>query len=420
MMKKRFYIGLCLLGLAALACARLTSLFGASDGAIKLSVPDAANVRSGPGTLYPRLGQVQPGEVIEATGKTESGDWLQIRYPDAPDGKAWIFAALTDYDQSNHSLPVIMDLPPTPTFAPEYSTGDKDINTNIAVWPDGKYFAVSSNHNVVIYSTDTLEVIRELEQNGKGASSVEWSPDGKKLAVGWHDRDWSVSQLVVYDAANWQKLIDIKLPNTWRILTLRWSPDGRYLAAGCDLRVFIFDVAQKKIIEDQTEFAASVKSVAWSPDGTRLIAGSDLAYGVRMWRLGEKRSAIRLFTRDASSAAAVDWSPDGKEIASAHSNGVFVLWDEYSKKPKHIIEAHTAALALAYSPDGKRLATGGGAVKIWDVKSLALLLEIPTRDNVLVERLAWLPDGDKILALYSDSQFELWDAAEGKLLGGGR
>lgn len=419
-MKKHFYIVLCLLGLAALGCAKLTSLFGISDGAVKLTVPDATNVRSGPSTLYPRLGQVQPGETIEAIGRTESGDWLQIRYPDAPDGKAWIFSALTNYDQSNHLLPVIVDLPPTPTFAPESSTGDEEINTNLAVKPDGQYFAVSSSRGVTIYSTGTLEIYKELDQNGKGASSVEWSPDGEKLAVGWQNDDWSVSQLVVYDAGSWQKLTGVKLQNTLRILTLRWSPDGRYLAAGCDLRAFVFDVAQKKIIEEQNEFAASVKSLAWSPDGTRLIAGSDLAYGVRMWRLGEKRSAIRLFTRDASSAAAVAWSPDGKEIASAHSNGVFVLWDEDSKKPKHIVEAHTAVLTLAYSPDGKRLATGGGAVRIWDVKSLALLWEIPAHDNVLVERLAWLPGGDKILALFSDGQFELWNAAEGKLLGGGR
>ncbi len=419
-MSKRIYMVLCLLGLAALGCARLTSLFGISDGAVKLTVPDATNVRSGPSTLYPRLGQVQPGETIEAIGRTESGDWLQIRYPDAPDGKAWIFSALTDYDLSKRPLPVIMELPATPTFAPESSTGEDEINTNLAVKPDGQYFAVSSSQGVTIYSTGTLEIYKELKQSGKGASSVEWSPDGEKLAVGWQNNDWSVAQLVVYNAANWQSLAEMYLQNTLRILTLRWSPDGRYLAAGCDLQVFVFDVAKKEIIEEQSEFAASVKSVAWSPDGTRLIAGSDLAYGVRMWRLGERRSTIRLFTRDASAAAAVAWAPDGKQIASAHSNGVFVLWDVDSKKPKHIVEAHNAVLALAYSPDGKRLATGGGAVKIWDVTSMALLLEIPAHDNVLVERLAWLPDGDKILVLFSDSQFELWDAEKGKLLGGGR
>ncbi|NJM42698.1 MAG: SH3 domain-containing protein, partial [Anaerolineae bacterium] len=57
---------------------------------------DTVNVRSGPGTLYLRLGEVKKGQVINVVGRNDDGSWLQIEFTSATGGKAWV--ALRDRD----------------------------------------------------------------------------------------------------------------------------------------------------------------------------------------------------------------------------------------------------------------------------------------------------------------------------------
>jgi hypothetical protein len=83
---------------------------------VKITYQDGpVNVRSGPGTKYEMLGKVNPGDVLNATGTIESGEWIQIQFSAAPDGIGWISSEFTDYDRSLNNLPAIHDLPPTPT-----------------------------------------------------------------------------------------------------------------------------------------------------------------------------------------------------------------------------------------------------------------------------------------------------------------
>ena len=62
------------------------------------------NVRSGPGTMYDRVGQLIEGEHFKITGRTEKGDWLQILYKEAD---RWISAAYAELNLSPESIPII-------------------------------------------------------------------------------------------------------------------------------------------------------------------------------------------------------------------------------------------------------------------------------------------------------------------------
>jgi uncharacterized protein YraI len=64
------------------------------------------NVRTGPGTNYDTIGQINHSQIVQLVGRDVSGDWYQILYPEGPDGKAWI---VSTYVQSADaaSLPVI-------------------------------------------------------------------------------------------------------------------------------------------------------------------------------------------------------------------------------------------------------------------------------------------------------------------------
>jgi hypothetical protein len=69
------------------------------------------NVRGGPGIDYALLGKLLPGQQMPALGRTPGGDWVQIAYPEAQGGVAWVYAHLVTL---SGSLPVV-ELPPTPT-----------------------------------------------------------------------------------------------------------------------------------------------------------------------------------------------------------------------------------------------------------------------------------------------------------------
>lgn len=54
------------------------------------------NLRSGPGTHHPIVGQVRRGENLTATGRNADGSWLRVMHPATTGEHVWIFAGLTD------------------------------------------------------------------------------------------------------------------------------------------------------------------------------------------------------------------------------------------------------------------------------------------------------------------------------------
>ena len=82
---------------------------------VYLSEDQNYNLRTGPGVTYPVVRQVGGGATLEADGISEDKQWLEIIDPDGPGGKVWIYRPLTDYDPASGMLPVIHNLPPTPS-----------------------------------------------------------------------------------------------------------------------------------------------------------------------------------------------------------------------------------------------------------------------------------------------------------------
>ena len=83
---------------------------------IKVTNPEQINVRSGPSTyLYPSVGVLLSGEIASALGRSQGGDWIQIRYEGVPGNVGWVYAPLVGLS-ANASLQVV-EPPPTPTPA---------------------------------------------------------------------------------------------------------------------------------------------------------------------------------------------------------------------------------------------------------------------------------------------------------------
>lgn len=87
----------------------------------QVTVPDssttAINVRSGPGTAYPVVGQFNPGQTAPVTGRNAEQSWWQVSLADQSLG--WVFGELVQLSGSSDGIPVAEAPPPPPTATPQ-------------------------------------------------------------------------------------------------------------------------------------------------------------------------------------------------------------------------------------------------------------------------------------------------------------
>lgn len=84
---------------------------------LPLTSTTTINIRSGPGTAYPILAQLEPGQTAPLTGRNDDTSWWQISLADNT-GVGWVFGELVAFSGSAEAIPVAAAPPPPPTATP--------------------------------------------------------------------------------------------------------------------------------------------------------------------------------------------------------------------------------------------------------------------------------------------------------------
>jgi uncharacterized protein YraI len=76
-----------------------------------VSSPGATNVRSGPGTTFAKIGEVQQGQSFEITGKNQVGTWWQFSFNGQP---GWISGDMVSANAAAENVQVVASIPAVP------------------------------------------------------------------------------------------------------------------------------------------------------------------------------------------------------------------------------------------------------------------------------------------------------------------
>jgi WD40 repeat protein/tRNA A-37 threonylcarbamoyl transferase component Bud32/Flp pilus assembly protein TadD len=263
--------------------------------------------------------------------------------------------------------------------------------------PNGRRLAVAGTQGVRVMEVDTGRGLWKADGDYRGG--LVFSPDGRRLAAAGQG-------LLVWEADSGQEL---------------WKADGFYMS---------FDKAKLSLSA----------LVAFSPDGRRLAAvglraaGGKFLPGLWVWEADDGR----VVWKADGHYSEVAFNPDGRRLATVGLQGVQAweagtgrqLWNRVwvHRGPRQSVwEADagrilwntkdTYVFGLAFSPDGRRLATSGlrgAGVQVWEVEDGRELWKTEGVHNGVLE-FAFSPDGRRLAAAGAQG-VQVWEADVGRKL----
>jgi WD40 repeat protein len=283
----------------------------------------------------------------------------------------------------------------------------------------GSLLATSdASGQIVVRDACTWRPLAQLQHEG-GATSLAFGADDKTLFSAGYDgkvRAWDLGRRSL------PRVLEGSGPAIW---TIDASPDGSLLAAGSEdgaIRVWnLHSVAPPRVLPGHER---NVWEVRFSPDG-KLLASGSFDRSARIWDVATGKP-LRTLAGHKQAVVGLAFSPDGKLLATCGDDSTIRFWRVADGAPVRTIQAGNHTYKLAFSSDGRWLASGGRAygaigtfwhqltggggavtpVRLWRTADGALVNALPSDDDV--PNLSFSPDQRWLATSGEDNRVRLW------------
>ncbi|GAB1824475.1 hypothetical protein HerbRD11066_76390 [Herbidospora sp. RD11066] len=340
--------------------------------------------------------------------------------------------------------------------------------TSAALTPNTRTLAVGrADGGVEIWGVGEREFVRRADfaAHDRAVEAIAFSPDGATFTTGGADE-----AVRIWETVGQRRVGATITGHTGAVIDVAYAPDGHTLfTAGTDRTVRIWNLdAYDSVLDLTTRVAdpgsgrfATVNAITFNQDGT-IFATGDATGAVRLWRTASRTPlGVPIATRDSAvhsmvfdpqtgglvvlssdnviSLLDVDsrtsqtlWAnppqestnhgvlgPDGRTLALTYGAEV-ELWDNQTRQRTGRLGGHAGDVrAVAFSPDGRLLATGGAdrVIRLWDPVKAAPAGPALLGHTGDVLSVAFSPDGSVLASGDASGVIRFWDVASGRPLG---
>jgi RNA polymerase sigma factor (sigma-70 family) len=320
--------------------------------------------------------------------------------------------------------------------------------TALAFSPEGTLLAGGgSDKTVRLWDVATGGLRRSLAGHRDWVCTLAFAPDGKTLASGCCDwarhrgRDPAsfpgrdpgcVSQWKLWDAATGELRRTVNEPG--RLMSLTFAPGGESLVCGVGKEVRLYDLGTDRPGRVVASHDFGVTSVAFTKDGSAVVSGShdhtvrrtSLATGRTEWQTPGHFEQVNAVALSQDGSLLATGSSDGryahrllKADAKGLAPGAARLWDARTGRLlRRFGDPAEQVMAVALSPDGRRIVGGGasaggaGVVRLWDTGTGKLVWSADDH-TAEVLAIAYAPDGSSVATAAADGLLKLRDPATG-------
>lgn len=261
--------------------------------------------------------------------------------------------------------------------------------------------------------------VQSYQDHRGSIKAIAWSPDGARIASAGKD-----NTVHVWNAATGDRLVMYQ-EHTQAVEAVTWSPDGLEIASGSsDATVQIWGSRTGKTTLTYTNHRESIRALAWSPNGIYLASGDqyrstakqpDDKHPVCIWTRSAGKTVLA-YQGHTNMVLALAWSPDGKRIASASMDDPIHVWEAATGK---LLLTYPSPLGfvfgLAWSPDGNYLASSGldMTVQVWQAATGRRIFSYQGLTS-LAQQVAWSPDGKQVATANLDGTVHVWQVTTGQ------
>ena len=233
-----------------------------------------------------------------------------------------------------------------------------DYVIDLAWSPDGRYIAAASVLGpVTIFEGRRQEVIHAFEGHEFGTMSIAWRPDSKVLASAGQD-----GKIRLWDMTSGEATHSLDGGAAW-VEHLAWSGGEKPILASAAGRKLKLWNAVGDLVCEYPDHQSTISGIQWKPRERQLAS---ITYGgVTLWDPQQSEAVRRLEWKGSSLVIA--WSPDGKYIATGDQDSTVHFWIMSTGEDLQMYGYPTKVQELSWDATSRFLATGGGLdVTVWD------------------------------------------------------